>query len=372
MRRTSHGEVVITLEKVEAHRRRVNQVIGATAHFTFSDIVGHSPAITSALAMARIASENDSKVLLTGESGTGKELFAQAIHSAGPRRDGPFIAINCGAIPRSLIESELFGYERGTFTGASDEGRAGKFELADGGTIFLDEIGDMPLDVQVNLLRVLQSREVCRLGGKAPIRVNVRIIAATNRNLLTAIAENTFRRDLYYRLNVFSIHIPSLRERGGDIRLLADYFLSQYAPGAGRKLEGFSENAYRLLETHDWRGNVRELENTVEQAIYMANGGELDVDSLSRLTLNLGEQEPAAPAVATFGGRRRPRPEPDRPTAPRLDRAALEQALADTGGNNNKAAALLGVSRRTMYRKLQRLGIDYNALRTGRPTGGTA
>ena len=355
LRRTSHGESVVALEKVQAHHKRVNRVIGAAAHFTFADIVGRSPAMASALAMARIAAENDSKVLLTGESGTGKELFAQAIHNAGPRWDGPFIAVNCGALPRSLIESELFGYERGAFTGAHSEGRAGKFELADGGTIFLDEIGDMPLDVQVTLLRVLQSREVCRLGGKASFRVNVRIIAATNRNLLAAIDENTFRRDLYYRLNVFSIHIPSLRERsGGDVRLLADYFLGRYAQSAGRKIERFSEEAYKLLESHDWRGNVRELENAVEQAVYVAGGEVIGADCLSCLPPVTGGQKP-----------------PGRPAAPalflsspvRLDRPAVEKALAAVAGNVKKAAVLLGVSRRTMYRKLQLLGIDYDTFR---------
>jgi transcriptional regulator with PAS, ATPase and Fis domain len=371
MRRTSHGEAVITLEKVEAHRRRVNQVIGATARFTFSDIIGRSPAITSAMAMARIAAENDSKVLLTGESGTGKELFAQAIHNAGPRRDGPFIAVNCGAIPRSLIESELFGYERGTFTGASDEGRAGKFELADGGTIFLDEIGDMPLDVQITLLRVLQNQEVCRLGGQTPLRVNVRIIAATNRNLLKAITENTFRRDLYYRLNVFSIHIPSLRERRGDVRLLADHFLGQYAHSAGKNIQGFSENAYRLLEGHDWRGNVRELENAVEQAIYMASE-EIDIDDLNRLTYSFGDQTSPSPPKKPQLTPAEARPGRTPRLQPRVDRLTVEKSLISAGGNIKKAAALLGVSRRTMYRKLQLFGIDYDTIRAGRTRGGPA
>jgi transcriptional regulator with PAS, ATPase and Fis domain len=374
MRRTGQGESVVTLEKAETRHKKLYRALGATAHFTFADIIGSSPAITSAVAMARIAAENDSKVLLTGESGTGKELFAQAIHNAGPRRDGPFIAVNCGALPRSLIESELFGYERGAFTGANSEGRAGKFELADGGTIFLDEIGDMPLDVQVTLLRALQNREVSRLGGKGAIRVDVRIIAATNRNLITAIAENTFRRDLYYRLNVFSIHVPSLRERSGDVRLLADYFLSQYALNAGKRLEGFSENAYRLLESQDWRGNVRELENNVEQAVYMANDGDIDVECLSRLVSGPGGgEEPFLPAA----GLGRPRPEPEdgyarfpaaAPAKP--DRQAAEKALARAEGNVKRAAGFLGVSRRTMYRKLRLFGIDHQAFRPGRASRG--
>jgi len=372
-RPTGNGEAVITFEHTEVQHRRINWAIGSTAHFTFDHIIGQSAAIKKAITLARIAAENNSKVLLYGESGTGKEMFAQAIHNAGPRRDGPFIAVNCGALPKSLIESELFGYERGAFTGASSRGYAGKFERAEGGTIFLDEIGDMPFDVQVTLLRVLQNKEVCRLGSNKPIQINVRIIAATNRNLLEAIANNTFRKDLYYRLNVFNILIPTLWERSGDIRCLADYFLGKYAQIAGRNLQGFSNGAYTMLERHQWRGNVRELENVVEQATYMASGNIIDVDCLGRLALtdSLTPSTAQAPAarddfpLRTNDATESHEPAPVFTFNPKGDRSLVEKALTATSGNVRKAAVLLGISRRTLYRKMELFSIDRAAIRRG-------
>ncbi|MDL2226222.1 sigma 54-interacting transcriptional regulator [Deltaproteobacteria bacterium OttesenSCG-928-M10] len=362
-RPAGNGEAVITFERMEVQHRRVNRVIGSTAHFTFDDIIGRSPAIQNAITLGKMASENNSKVLLYGESGTGKEMFAQAIHNAGPRRDGPFIAVNCGALPKSLIESELFGYERGAFTGASSSGYAGKFELAEGGTIFLDEIGDMPFDVQVTLLRVLQNKEVCRLGSTRPIKINVRIIAATNRNLLEAIADNTFRKDLYYRLNVFNILIPALWERSGDIRCLADYFLAKYAQVAGKDLQGFSDEAYAMLEKHEWRGNVRELENVVEQAIYVAAGNIIDTGCLGRLALTDSLAPAPDHAPPADGAAAAPEPAAVFPPHPKDDRGMVEKALLATSGNVQKAAALLGISRRTIYRKMELFAIDCEAIR---------
>lgn len=371
-RPTGNGEAVITFERMEAQHRRVNRVIGAKAHFTFEDIVGQSPAIKNAITLGRMASENNSKVLLYGESGTGKEMFAQAIHNAGPRRDGPFIAVNCGALPKSLIESELFGYERGAFTGAGSSGYAGKFELAEGGTIFLDEIGDMPFDVQVTLLRVLQNKEVCRLGSTRSIKINVRIIAATNRNLLEAIAGNTFRKDLYYRLNVFNILIPALWERNGDIRCLADYFLNKYAQIAGKEFNGFSGEAYEMLEKHEWRGNVRELENVVEQAIYVASGNVIDLGCLGRLALAVApEPQPGRhmpPGTINGHVEKAAKGLESAPVFllhPKDDRAMVEKSLVATGGNVQKAAVLLGISRRTIYRKIELFDIDCEAIRRG-------
>ena len=374
---TSTDEYVVLFGKTEALHKKVNRIIGAEAYFTFDDIIGSSPALHNAVELARIAAKNASNVLLTGESGTGKELFAQAIHNASSRRDGPFVALNCGALPKSLIESELFGYEKGTFTGARREGCAGKFELANGGTIFLDEIGDMPFDVQVSLLRVLQNREVSRLGSSKVTRIDVRIIAATNKNLLVAIEHDAFRSDLYYRLNVFNIHIPPLRERPGDIRPLADYFLHKYADFAQRQLEGFTEEAYRMLEGHCWRGNIRELENAVERAVYVAQSDRIEPSCLAgQLTGGASVREAWPTAGQT------PPPQCQRETeasppsgwsAPQAafvgrirqkdERQLIENALQSTRGNVKQAAELLGVSRRTLYRKLDLYGIDPDRLR---------
>ena len=356
-------ESVVTFQKVEALRKKVNRVIGSNAYFTFEDIIGHSPGISNAISLAKIAAENNTKVLISGESGTGKELFAQAIHNAGRRRNGPFVALNCGALPKSLIESELFGYERGAFTGARREGSSGKFELADSGTIFLDEIGDMPFDVQVSLLRVLQVKEVCRIGSSKPVKIDVRIIAATNKNLLDAIADKTFRSDLYYRLNVFNIHIPPLRERKNDIRPLAAYFLDKYAKSEGKMHRTFSEQAYKLLESLEWRGNVWELENLVEQAVNISRDVIIDVDFLRRLTAGrhcmpeIARPEPEIPHSQPTAQIK----EPSHLSLKRKDeKHVIEKALQTTNGNVQKAAALLEVSRRTLYRKMKSFGIVKN------------
>ena len=224
---TGHQEYVAQIEQLSSLHKRVNNIMGNEAHFRFQDIIGISPAMGEAVRMAKIAAQNDASVFLSGESGTGKELFAQAIHNASSRRRGPFIAVNCGALPKSLIEAELFGYEGGSFTGARRDGCAGKFELANGGTIFLDEIGDMPVDVQITLLRVLQNREVRRIGASKALRIDVRVITATNRDLEQLVDSKVFREDLFYRINVFRINIPSLRERTGDVRQLAGFFLAK-------------------------------------------------------------------------------------------------------------------------------------------------
>ena len=244
----STGGMILTLRETGRMREFATRLVGAKAAFSFSDIMGTSPRLLEALRKARKIAESDTTVLLLGESGTGKELFAQSLHNASPRRRKPFVVVNCGALPRELIQSELFGYTEGSFTGASRQGKPGKFELADGGTIFLDEIGEMPLDVQVNLLRLLQNREVVRIGGQRVRRVDIRIIAATNRDLRRAVQSRTFREDLYYRLNVFPLHIPPLRERRGDIALLARHFMRKFARQAGNALKDISEEALRALE----------------------------------------------------------------------------------------------------------------------------
>ena len=350
---------VATFVRTESLHKKVHRIIGSEAHFTFDDIVGRNQGMRDAIALARVAASTDSTVLLTGESGTGKELFAHSIHNAGKRENGPFIAINCAALPKSLVESELFGYENGAFTGARREGCAGKFELANGGTIFLDEIGDMPFDVQASLLRVLQNREIIRLGGSKAIKIDVRIIAATNRDLLSAIENNAFRSDLYYRLSVFNIRIPSLRERTDDIRLLADYFLHKYAVLSSRGVQGFSEAAYRALEAHAWRGNIRELENIIELVSHVSPRPLVDLECLRLLRIASASSEPVP------GNKTRSAEEQNFAAASKTADTpeAMKQALAASGGNMRRAAALLGVSRRTLYRKIAAHGLDLGLLR---------
>lgn len=372
---TNTNDYVITFVKTESFHKKIHRVIGSEAYFTFDDIIGQVPAMQNAVSLARIASGNNATVLLTGESGTGKELFAQSIHNGGRRKNGPFVALNCAALPKSLIESELFGYESGSFTGARREGSAGKFELANGGTIFLDEIGDMPLDVQASLLRVLQNREVSRLGSSKATKIDVRIIAASNRNLPAAIEENAFRADLYYRLNVFNVHIPPLRERAADIPLLADYFLRKYAAQSSRPVEGFAQAAYRALEEHHWQGNIRELENVVERAVYVTRSPLIDLESLplsrSGMPETAGPETAGRAAIPTVS---RVSPGLSEEMDPMLAAAfrsssaaeAVKRALGLTGGNMRRAANVLGVSRRTLYRKMADMGLDPADLRRHR------
>ncbi len=379
---THDSDYLVVFEKVEALHRKVNYIIGSDAHFTFDDIIGSSPALKNTIQIARIAAQNNSSVLLTGESGTGKELFAQAIHNASNRKGEPFVAINCGALPKSLIESELFGYEGGSFTGAKRDGCAGKFELANGGTIFLDEVGDMPFEVQISLLRVLQSREIYRIGSRKAIKIDVRVISATNQDLSAAIKNNAFRSDLYYRLNVFEINVPSLHMRTGDIRGLADYFLEKYASDRpAQSVEGFSEDAYSLMEQYTWPGNVRELENAVERAVYITKTNWIGQNCFSLVplqSLNMPENpegvieipEPAGvfqPVDSTLPAQSRPTPPPGEESGAfsitENEQRLVENALLSSGGNVQKAAELLGISRRTMYRKMEKYGVDYNGIR---------
>lgn len=240
-----------------------------------NNIIGISDVITNLKRLATKVAQNSSTVLISGESGTGKELFARAIHSSSNRSKGPFVAINCSAIPESLLESELFGYERGAFTGAKNEGKPGKFELANGGTLFLDEIGDMPLQLQVKILRVLQERVVQKIGGTKNISINVRVISATNRDLRAMIDKRLFREDLFYRLNVIPLHLPPLRERIDDIPLLLDFLCQKYADMMQKEIKGFSEKAFRILTNYQWPGNVREMENAIEYAINFCSNNEI-------------------------------------------------------------------------------------------------
>src|SRR5690348_10057805 len=247
--------------------------------FDYGNIIGESGALREVLSKVEQVAPTASTVLLRGETGTGKELVAHAIHINSPREEKPFVRVNCAALAPGVLESELFGHEKGSFTGAVER-RRGRFELADGGTLFLDEVGDLPMEVQIKLLRTLQERELERVGGNETIKVDVRVVSATNRNLEKMITEGKFREDLYYRLNVFPIHLPPLRERPGDVAHLVDHFVAKFARQAGKPLRGFSPEALAQLQSYTWPGNVRELENIVERATIVARGTEVAASDL--------------------------------------------------------------------------------------------
>jgi formate hydrogenlyase transcriptional activator len=317
----------------------------------FEEIVGLSKAIKAVVQQVARVAPTDSTVLITGETGTGKELVARAIHKRSARSARPFVAVNCAAIPASLIASELFGHERGAFTGALQR-RQGKFELADKGTIFLDEVGELPSDAQVALLRVLQEREVERVGGSRPILVDVRVIAATNRELQAAIAERAFRSDLFYRLNVFPVEMPPLRERPADIRLLVEYFVHRLSKRAGKKITGISNETLDLLESYPWPGNIRELQNVIERAVIVSDGERLTVDSrwlAGGSTQSLASKQPLGDALVA------------------RERAMIEAALGETKGRvsgPSGAAAKLGIPRSTLESRIRSLGLNKNRFKT--------
>jgi two-component system nitrogen regulation response regulator GlnG len=324
-------------------------------------LVGRSPELLEIFKTVGRVAGRDVSVLITGESGTGKELVAQAIHAASPRAEGPFLAVNTAAIPRDLLESELFGHERGSFTGAV-ESRIGRFREASGGTLFLDEIGDMPVDLQAKLLRVLQSEEVTPVGGRRPEPVDVRILAATHRNLDAAVAAGSFREDLLYRLRVVPLHIPALRERRDDIPILARHFVDRYAAelGAGPCL--LADATLEKLEAHDWPGNVRELENSIKRALVLASGDVLLPEDFSFL-----DEKPPRDEAPDLGTRVREevRAALDgegenvyRRIIERVERPLLETVLAATDGNQIRAAALLGINRNTLRKKIAELRIE--------------
>jgi DNA-binding NtrC family response regulator len=299
------------------------------------DILTENQEMLKIVQIAGNLAANDITVLITGESGTGKELFARHIHRLSKRKDKTFVAVNCAAIPENLLESELFGYEKGAFTGALDR-KKGKIELADGGTILLDEIGEMPMMLQAKLLRVLQEREIDRVGGKEPVRVNVRVLATTNRDLTKECAEGRFREDLFYRLNVFPLRILPLRERPEDIPLLANRFVKMFSETADKQLKGCTEDAIAFLQTMPWRGNVRELENVIQRAVFLCTGDAIGVDDLMI--------DSAGPGQAANGKLKD------------MERNVIMKTLKDVKGNKAKAAKLLGVSVRTVRNKLNEYG----------------
>jgi two-component system response regulator HydG len=315
--------------------------------YGFDRILGRAAPFQGSLARAAKVAPTETTVLLTGESGTGKELVARAIHHASPRAEGPFVAINCAALPETLVDSELFGHDKGAFTGA-DKQKPGRFELAAGGTLFLDEVAELPPAVQAKLLRVLQEREFQRVGGTATLRADVRLITATNRNLAAAVAEGKFREDLFYRLNVFSVHLPPLRERGDDILLLAEHFVRELAPKLGKGNGGLSREARDALVAHPWPGNIRELANAVERALILAEGGLL---TAAHFGLD-GAREQRLKAAGD---------QASQPSAPEalveVERRAILAALERTKGNKTQAAALLGITRTKLHTRLKRFGL---------------
>jgi transcriptional regulator with GAF, ATPase, and Fis domain len=334
-------------ERLESLRESLGERYG------FDQIIGRSPALRDALMLATKVAPTETTVLITGESGTGKEIVARAIHHGSPRADGTFLAVNCAALPEALLESELFGYERGAFTGAERQ-KPGRFELAAGGTLFLDEVGELTPPVQAKLLRVLQEREFQRVGGTATLRADVRLIAATNRDLEEAVASGRVREDLFYRLNVFTVHLPPLRERGDDVLLLADHFVRTLGARMGRGEPGLSRDARAALLAHAWPGNIRELQNAVERALIVSDGGLI---TASQLGITLRAEPPAAKSapVAT------PDPAGSSPPAgaslAEWERKLVADALAAARGNKSRAAKLLGLSRAQLYTRLKRLGL---------------
>jgi transcriptional regulator with GAF, ATPase, and Fis domain len=338
--------VLVEQEKarLQAENLYLQEEIKATHNF--EEIVGQSPALAGVLDSVRRVAPTDSTVLLTGETGTGKELIARAIHSHSRRRDKPLIKINCAALPAGLVESELFGHEKGAFTGAIAR-RVGRFELAQGGTIFLDEVGELLADAQAKLLRVLQEREFERVGGGVPIPADVRVLAATNRDLLAAVREKAFRGDLYYRLNVFPVRLPPLRDRKEDVPLLVAFLTNKFAARVGRKIEAVSQQAMRRLLAYSWPGNVRELENVLERGIILANGPVLEIGP----EVFHAEGGPEAPPgeEAGQGG-----------TLEEVERRHILGVLGQTGwviDGPRGAAKVLGLHPNTLRSRMKRLGI---------------
>lgn len=307
--------------------------------------------------MASLAAHSMSTVLLQGESGTGKEVFAQAIHNRSARRKGPFVAVNCGAIPRELIASELFGYSEGAFTGAKRGGRPGKFELASGGTLFLDEIGDMPLEQQVALLRVLQEKKITRIGGDKMIPVDIRVICATNRDLKQEVEQGRFRKDLYYRINVITINLPPLRKRREDIPLLVEHFLKKISRDWGMQVDRVEPEVMTYLTRYNWPGNVRELQNVLERMISMADGPVIGLDLLPLEIYTNGSGDDQDPLSLPRVNRLFRERQHKKQLLAEKESQEIIALLAKHGGNVSRVARDLGVSRNTLYRKMKQYNI---------------
>lgn len=316
------------------------------SRFDRQQIIGNGPAMTALLETVSQVAPSEATVLITGQSGTGKELIAGAIHHNSPRRDGPFVKINCAAISENLLESEMFGHEKGAFTGANRR-KEGRFVQADNGSLFLDEVSEMPLGMQVKLLRVLQERELTRVGGEAVLKVDVRVIAATNRNLEEMVTAGEFRQDLYYRLNVVELNVPELAHRREDIPLLAQTFLSSFAEKNHKRIKGFTPQAMDVLVRYDWPGNVRELMNAVERAVVLARETYLDTGDLPFKSQAAGEAAAAAGPPPFI---------PENLPLEEVEKVTILQTLKSVGGNKSEAARRLGITRKTLHKKLKKYG----------------
>ena len=348
---------VLLLRRSRSINALANQVMGNQARYAFDSIITQAPQILRTIQTMESIAATNCTVLLEGESGTGKELFAHAIHSASNRKNGPFIAVNCASLPHSLVESELFGYEKGAFTGALGQGNPGKFELADGGTVFLDEIGELPLEIQSKLLRVLDTHRIFRIGGKTEKHLDIRVIAATNRDLQREVRNFNFREDLYYRINVLSFHIVPLRERVGDVPVLANYFIDEINRRGERNSKIISPECMRILEQHTWPGNVRELQNVILRAYYCSGKSEAilpehlpddllhPLSNTQELQLKQYFEEDSA------------------------QKGKIERVLAQCNGDTKRACQQLGVSRATLYRYLSYYNLQARAFKTkSKPT----
>lgn len=336
-------EITIVFNETKIGRKLAGKILSGQAVYTFDKVIAKNETFKKTISYAKKIAVSDSTILIAGESGTGKEVFAQAIHNYSLRHDEPFIAMNCGAIPRTLIESELFGYEDGAFTGAKKGGNAGKFELADGGTIFLDEIGEMPIDMQIKLLRVIEQREVTRIGSARPLPINVRIMAATNKDLKYEIERGNFRKDLYYRLNVLPLYLPPLRERKEDIPELINYYMRKTANKLGKQCIPISDEYMNYLINYDWPGNIRELENIIELFI---NTEELHinfsnaVNEIHKNTIDLNNNA----------------------SLEEVEKDHIIKVLESTNGNVSLAANILEIGRNTLYRKIDKFKIDCSSM----------
>jgi two-component system response regulator HydG len=343
--------LALTVRRAIAHRRLQQEVKELRRRVTetdqLDDLIGASAPMKNVYRMIQQLRDSDASVLITGESGTGKELVARALHRTSVRKEGPFIAINCAAVPANLLESELFGHARGAFTDAK-QSREGLFIQADGGTLFLDELGDMMLEMQSKLLRVLQERQVRPVGGNREIPFNTRIIAATNRDLESEVEAGEFRQDLYYRINVVRIHVPPLRSRGNDILLLAQHFIDGIRKRTGKEVSGISSEAAKKLLVYDWPGNVRELQNCIERAVALTRFEQIVVDDLpDKIRLYQSTE------LVIHGD------DPEEfPTLEELERRYIRRVLEATRGNKTQASRILGMNRRTLYRRIERLGLE--------------
>jgi DNA-binding NtrC family response regulator len=340
-------EMVTLSRRVQQLENQLEQAYG------FDNIIGTSDRMKSTFALMRRFAATDGTVLICGESGTGKELIVRAIHQASRRKSGPFIIVNCGAIPSSLIESEFFGHEAGSFTGATKL-RRGKFEEADGGTLFLDEVGELTPEAQVKLLRVIEEGTFCRIGGNDPIQVDVRVMAATNRDLAAAVKEGRFREDLFWRLQVLSLTVCPLRERREDIPLLVDHFVDKYAVSLAVQPPQVPAQTLTLLTRYEWPGNIRELQNCIYSAMTVCEGSSIEPDALPE---RIRKGVAGAAHDATTAGRS-PLSQVVTLATEQAEKDAIQEAIAKTGGNREKAAELLGIGRTTLYRKLMQYGLE--------------